>query len=439
MDKRKTELKKDLIRVFTLLGRPFSRREYTDVGIANSRTVERLFGSWTDALEFAGLDEKFTAAEESKRAYDPEKLVDADWRAQKETLKRKAEQRRVEEIRSQMQKVDFLKDMLEEAIAKAEPPIVEVHPIKVLKTRKGKGETPHVTLWFEFSDLQLGTLISSEAMGGLNRHNWPIWMAKLEIWKSLVIARIAAYAQDYVIDDVIIACLGDMVEGQDIFKGQVWQLDRHVVDQAIEGASDTAAAFIEIMLTFPELKFNILEVFGNHGRTQKKGEAPYSCSMDKVYQRMLELHIGNTRVRNCKYHHNEAWFYLIDIYGWNHLLLHGDQGMSGMWSNRFTVNGLEKAVARYNQMLQQQIHFVHAGHYHADSSLSFNMSYMLINGSFIGTSPFSAAQMVASGPPMQNLHVFDPRKGLWLSEKLYLTNDVVKIPIEPRMLKGKGA
>ena len=136
------------------------------------------------------------------------------------------------------------------------------------------------------------------------------------------------------------------------------------------------------------------------------------------------------------YYRNEAWFYLVDIYGWNHLLLHGDQGMAGMWSNRPTINGLEKGLTRYNQLLQQQVHFLHCGHFHNDWGLAFNMSYMLINGSFIGTSQFSASQMVAASPPMQTLHVFSERTGLVRTERIYLTEGPTRVPYEPNRLKS---
>ena len=108
---------------------------------------------------------------------------------------------------------------------------------------------------------------------------------------------------------MVIACLGDMVEGQDIFRGQIWKLDRHVVDQAIDGANDTAGAFIEILLTFPELNFEIFEVHGNHGRVGRKGEDPPGCSMDKVYQDFLEAQIQRAGdLKNVRFHRHKTHF-----------------------------------------------------------------------------------------------------------------------------------
>lgn len=428
-------IRQELWRVFKLLGRPFTRDEFAEVGEIGTRTVERFYGTWSQAIVECGLEAEFLKNQEKERKR-ADAAVDADWKAKKAELIRRSEGRKVAAIRSQMNKIDLLREMLEETLAKTDPPVVDVAPLKIIKAPQ-KDKAPPCTLWFEFSDLQLGTLMTSEQMGGLNKHNWAIWQAKLAVWKAAVIAKIRAYFFSHQVDDVVIACLGDMVEGNDIFKGQTWQLDRHVVDQAIQGAADTAAAFIEIMLSFPQLRFHVLEVFGNHGRIGRKGDMPYSCSMDKIYQRMLELHLAKTRIRNLTYHRNEAWFYFVEIYGWNHLLLHGDQGMSSLWSSRPTVNGLEKGITRYNQMLQQQVHFLHCGHFHNEWALSFNMSYMLINGSWIGTSSFSASQMVAASPPMQSVHILEPRVGLAKTERIYLVDGDVKKPIEPHTLKKK--
>jgi len=451
--RRRTKLpsKRDLIetlkRIYKELAYPFTKIQYDQRAPDEYRAlvVVKVFGSWQEALIKSGLSKKFKthkSISSQVKEFDPEKELKKTWDKEKERLLERAEKRRIKWIKDQTHKVDLLGEMIDEAIAKAEP-IPVFHNKKPTKATektyvKNAAIKPHATLWFEFSDLQLGTLMTKEEMGGINEHNWLIWQQKLAVWKNLVIEKINFYKSVYDIDHVVLACLGDMVEGQDIFRGQMWQIDRHVVDQAIMGANDTATSFAEIMLENSDLKFEILEVFGNHGRLGHKGDLPYACSMDKVYQRMLESQLkGIKELTNYTYHHNESWFYFLEIYGWHHLLLHGDQGMSKMWSNRPTVNGLEKGLVRYNQMFQQQVHFLHCGHFHSPVNWSFNVSQILINGSFIGTSNYSATKMVASSPPVQLMYVFEPRVGLDVTQRLYLTKESVKAPIQPRTLKDE--
>lgn len=429
MEKRKDELKKDLLAVHKKLGRTFTRKDYDAYGKWSSRTVERVYGSWTEAMEESGL------AALAMKEPSPAQIVDDDWNRKKQELVQKAEKKKVDEIRTYINKVDLVRAMIDTAAAQLDPPMIKVQPIKVAKLPNNNRQK---TLpWFEFSDLQLGTMMTKEAMGGLNKHDWGVWQEKLDVWKRQVIAKLIEAQYIYDVQDVVLNCGGDMVEGIDIFRGQRWHIDQHVVNQALMGATDTAAAFIEIIRTFPNITFHITEVFGNHGRIGMKGELPHSCSMDKVYQRFLQKHIENSGLTNIHYYENEAWFYLLQIGGWNHLILHGDQGMPSLWSNRPTVNGLEKLVCRYNQMLQCQIHFVHSGHFHNDWSLAFNLCYLLINGCWPGTSNFSASQMVASSPPMQCVHYFDTRVGLARTDRIYLTEEEVRRPIEPNVLRGR--
>lgn len=430
------ELTTSLKNVYQLFSTPYAKDDYDQVCDPNfkSGVVVQVFGSWDEAISKAGLSQKFRKFQEvktEKTDFNPEKEIKANWKKEKLKLVQRAEDKKVKWLKEQKHKIDLLKEMLDESIANADPLIVEIK--KPTKPKVQSTKKPHATLWFEFSDLQLGTLITKEEMGGLNEHNWIIWQDKLKIWKKEVLKRLDDYKKIYYIDKVILACLGDMVEGQDIFRGQGWKIDRHVVDQAITGAVDTAGCFTEIMLTHPELKFDILEVFGNHGRIGHKGDTPYACSMDKVYQRFLEAQLkGVKELKNYTYHHNECWFYFAEIYGWNHLLLHGDQGMSKIRPNRPSVDSLEKGIVQYNQMFQQQVHFLHAGHFHTPINWSFNISQILINGSFIGTSDYSATQMVASSPPVQMMYLFTPRSGLDITHRIYLTEKNVMSSIKPK-------
>ena len=435
----KKQIVNELKKVYKRLGQPFNRKQYDEVCTLSSAIIIGYFGDWESAIEQSDLPKKFSTHEqiaEQRTNFDPEKELKEQWKKEKEQILLRAEQKKVKWIKDQAQKLDIVNELIQNAVLKAEPLIVEVNTLASFP--EPQSET-NCTLWFEFSDLQLGTLMTAEEMGGLNEHNWIIWQEKLGVWKRQVIEKIMIYKKTHTIDRVVIAALGDMVEGQDIFKGQIWKVDSNVIDQAINGAIDVAGAFTEIFMTHHDIHFDIFEVFGNHGRLGAKGDHPYACSMDKVFQRMLQCHLSKVReMLNYTYHQNEAWFYFVEIYGWHHLILHGDQGMSKLWSNRPTINGLEKGISRYNSMFQEQVHFIHCGHFHNDVTWSFNMSQILINGSFIGTSSFSATTMLASSPPIQVMHVFEPRTGLTKTERIYVLDGTMKKVLAPKKLPPVG-
>ena len=435
----KRDITSSLKSVYQIFSAPFVKDDYDQIvaePLLKSNNVIKVYGSWEEAINKSGLAAKFQKYKQIKAEkldFCPEKEIKENWKKEKEKLIQKAEDKKVKWLKEQNHKIDILKEMMDESISKANPLTVEITPRKT--TKKASLQKERATLWLEFSDLQLGTLITEEELGGINEHNWDIWKKKISIWKTEVLKQIDNYKKIYQLDKIVIACLGDMVEGQNIFRGQGWKIDRHVVDQAIMGAMDTAACFTEIMMLNEDLKFEVLEVFGNHGRIGHKGDSPYSCSMDKVYQRMLEAQLkGVKNLKNYTYHNNESWFYLANIYGWNHLLLHGDQGMSKIKPNKPTVDGLEKGIVQYNQMFQQQVHFLHCGHFHTPINWSFNSSQILVNGSFIGTSDFAATQMVASSPPVQMMYIFKPRCGLDSTHRIYLTDNNVINPIKPKVV-----
>jgi len=54
-----TEILADLRRVYAQVERPFSRSEYATKGKISKSTVERRFGTWTNALRQAKLLSKF--------------------------------------------------------------------------------------------------------------------------------------------------------------------------------------------------------------------------------------------------------------------------------------------------------------------------------------------------------------------------------------------
>lgn len=52
------ELRKDLVAVADELGRTPSKDEFNDRGESSATTLRRRFGSWSRALEAAGLDQR---------------------------------------------------------------------------------------------------------------------------------------------------------------------------------------------------------------------------------------------------------------------------------------------------------------------------------------------------------------------------------------------
>lgn len=314
-------------------------------------------------------------------------------------------------------------------IEKVEAALSGIKPdtIQVTREPEPKGVSgPDEVIWAELSDLQLGTKVEFEKMGGLNAHDWTVWLGKLARWEQGTISTIRERRKARPIKGVVIAALGDIVEGHEIFKGQAYELELDVFQQTIYGARDLAQSLTRICATFPDLAFTIYGVGGNHGRVGHKGEAPYRANFDLVLYHLLQLRLEANGLKNVTCHFPEAWFQVVQTWGWTHLLVHGDdiKGWLGL-----PAYGIQRAVAKYGQMLQRPINYLHIGHHHAETALSSGLGDALVNGNWIGANSFSK-QIVEANTPVQMIHGFSEANGLEWSRKVYLRE---RVDMKPRV------
>ena len=339
-------------------------------------------------------------------------LKDAPLSPRDELVKR-VEAKQAARNRRQDGITQLILEKVEAALSKVKPDtlkIVQEPPAKKIP------EATHELIWAEISDVQLGTKVELEAMGGINEHNWAIWLAKLARWEETITQTIRERRKAVNVDGVVLALLGDIVEGHNIFKGQVYELDYDVYKQVIHGASDFAQAFARLAATFPDLQFTLYGVGGNHGRVGSYGEAPYRCNWDLVLYHLIELRLKALNLSNVTCHFPEAWFQLVETWGWTHLLVHGDdiKGWGGL-----PFYGLQRAVGKYQQVLQKPVNYLHIGHFHAEAGISSSLGDMIVNGNWIGANAFSK-QIVEANTPVQLVHGISEANGIEWTKKIYL-------------------
>jgi hypothetical protein len=271
-------------------------------------------------------------------------------------------------------------------------------------------------IWCEVSDVQLGTKVDYEKMGGINRHDWTVFLAKLAAWKDCVKTTIRERRTAVPIEGVVFAFLGDIVEGHGIFKGQQYELDYDIYQQVMHGAEDFSHALIDITRTFPEINFTFYGVGGNHGRIGSYGEAPYRANFDLILYEFMRLRVEAAGVPNIVFHIPQAWFQVVETWNWTHLLVHGDdiKGFAGL-----PFYGLQRAIAKYNQVLQRPINYLHIGHFHSEAGISSSLGDCIINGNFIGANSFSK-QIIEANVPVQLIHGISQKNGVEWTRKAYL-------------------
>lgn len=332
-----------------------------------------------------------------------------------EELKRRIEAKDAARRRHGQGLTGLLLEKVQAALAGIQPDTITV------RAQQGPAHAPKgrpEILWVEVSDVQLGTKVDRAKMGGLNGHDWRTFLGKLARWEERVGAIVAERRALAPLERVVVSFGGDIVEGHGIFRSQAYSLDQDVFGQVIYGARDFAQAVARLAASHPEVPFLVCGVGGNHGRIGSFGEAPYRANFDLILYEVIRLRLEALELPNVVVDFPEAWFQLIDTWGWTHLLVHGDdvKGWGGL-----PFYGLARALAKHQQQFQRVIHYMHIGHFHTESAISTSLGHLLVNGNWIGTNEYSK-QLMETNVPMQMVHAFTEEDGLVWSERVYLTS-----------------
>lgn len=211
----------------------------------------------------------------------------------------------------------------------------------------------------------------------------------------------------------VVAMLGDMVEGVDIFPGQQWLIDSTLYDQVFNTTPVIIVDFVRRLLTH----FDTVTAFaadGNHGRIGRKGTFGPDDNADRMVYRVVEMMLRDEprfalHMRDPRGERN--WYLKMDLGAYSALLIHGDQirGHSG-----FPWYGLGKKVQGWGSgALGADSGFqdVFMGHWHQLARIPLNHRAVWVNGSTESTNTYAAENLAAQSEPMQWLLFVDPEKG----------------------------
>jgi len=259
------------------------------------------------------------------------------------------------------------------------------------------------------SDLQLGSHIDSDEMGGLSEYGWEVFLRRLERLES-EIQSIKDGHGGGAVRRLNILSLGDMADGISIFRGQPYELDRHVAQQVTEGPWEIAQMLVRLLASYDEIA--VYCVYGNHGRvTERKEATPTTASWDYIFGRFMEQFTANQLNerdrRRIQFTFAASWWLLLERLGTRILMIHGDDVKS--W-NQLPYYGLERARQRYVNLIQQHLppssgpvtfDILCCGHHHTPAYIETSSGPILLNGCWPGGSKFSAKVLQAASAPAQ--------------------------------------
>jgi len=208
--------------------------------------------------------------------------------------------------------------------------------------------------------------------------------------------------------------LGDIVNGELIYRGQSWFTDAVLVDQLMAGTE----IYIDIILLLAQYfpKIELYCVIGNHGRHGNKGDAHPRSNFDYLFYRMIQRALRPQK--NVTVYVNESPTMIIDHGEFTFALNHNDS-VKG-W-NGIPYYGLDRQARRLNGLYNMTIDYKLGGHFHTPAELN-NETYL--NGTVVGGNDLSINKMMVATRPSQKIFYFDPKHGIHRVTNLFLADKI---------------
>ena len=375
---------------------------------------EHLFFEGKTNDEIVALTGRSTEAVSRKRRrlVSTGQLVD-DPRSQIETEKAQLRKQHARQTQARRIREDAQLELLVEAIRSSAQRIPYREPTYAPKGTYNFDEEEGVLL---LGDLQVGELVDPTGTGGLGYFNYEIFTQRIETLQRKV-ERITKGHQSWVpLRTLNIFGLGDFVEGMQIYPGQLNHLDLDLIDQVMLGSARVADLVVYLLGVYEHI--NLFGVLGNHGRIGRKGELPTTANFDYLFLRNLESqldeYITAGRV-TCEF--PKTFFQVVERQNHRFFIVHGDDikgWMSMPWY------GAQRAVGRWQELIQERFDYFIFGHHHTTASWESNSKEVIANGSFVGTNEFSAKALNIGGRPSQIFFGLHPEVGLTWRYRLML-------------------
>jgi len=335
----------------------------------------------------------FQTAETRQRAYEHRStamISGANVESRTKAMERVIAAKRLRELERHSTLYDILGERILKAIEHLEPP-APAKSVQVASTRPLDNEEAVLLI----SDVQMGTKIDLRDSGGLGAFNARILQREVTYLQETVTSILTRYHPN--VRKLHIFYIGDMVEGETIFPGQLRSIDMNLVQQVLFGW-DAFAQFTAHFAGFLE-QVDCWGVIGNHGRLGKKGEhSPLSNFDYLLYKMMADRH---KTIPNIRWTIPETWWAVADVLGWKWLLVHGDDAGQG-WAG-IPFYAFIRHKQRYRELLRalknqfSDFDYMAAGHI----SQIAHFNEIWINGSWPGGTEFSLKRLQLGDLPAQ--------------------------------------
>lgn len=287
-------------------------------------------------------------------------------------------------------------------------------PAWMTKTSTSKNVATVVVM---LSDTHFDEVVDPSEMDNLNAYNRRIATQRLELWAQNVIHLTRRYLSGVTYDGIVVLLGGDIFSG-DIHEELAQTNEDTMLGSLLYWSEQISAAISLFSNEFK--KVHVVAVPGNHGRMTRKPRMKLRAktNFDWLLAKMVERHFSKTK--NVTFQIPDSADALFNIYGYGHLLTHGDQvsgggGIGGIWP---AVMRLRARKTQRHMAISQPFHTLWMGHWHQYISTP----NLVVNGSMKGYDEYAALNNFQFEAPQQALAVVTPEHNITWQCPVFFTD-----------------
>lgn len=368
--------------------------------LGNTAVAKRLTDAGIPTSEASVRRYRATINWEPKHNFDLDGLSEqAEQDLIEENERLKAANRRLFKSHSKMKHdraeyMETLYNAVTDARENTDKPKALRSPKKDTRTKKEEAALWHLTDW------QGGKKTSSYDMDQMDR--------RVERYVEKAAHLTDVMRADHPIRHCTILFGGDMVEGVNIFPGQVWELDGTLFEQIFR-VSDRMTWAIQQALQIYET-VEVVGEWGNHGRIGKKGDGlKASDNVDRICYEISRRDLGSAKGL-VGFKIWDKWYQHFTIGNYAGLLVHGDE-IKSFGGNTPSYGILRKANSWASGVVPK-FRDVYIGHYHQQMMLQLaNGGAVFMTGSTESDNEYAREFVAAVSAPSQRLNFVDPEAG----------------------------
>lgn len=175
-------------------------------------------------------------------------------------------------------------------------------------------------------------------------------------------------------DELVVLLLGDMVDGETIYRGQAGNIDAHVAKQVETVVRSIWHILLEFSEMFPLVR--VVTVRGNHGRT----EGTVESNFDNIVYQTLSILAYHNKDERLSINNRYAEFNTVEVKGWKGIIRHEVPAQVSTASGKSKIAGWKDI---------HKCHFFAGGHFHNYGLFPYNNAPVFRNGSLCGGDDYS--------------------------------------------------